>query len=197
MGWMRKRPGGVRVGVGMGGVRQVEDEWRFLRREQAKRPSRRHNKERRRRREGEERALSKQGPLFKVEGSGGDDAMDAENRIDVRRRGQGTAARNTGDGVKQPLPCIQMTSPAQDHLLRTYTRSLSLDQSDQHDQLGTDLKDQVGAEVSLFCWSFLDWHALCVPPQTPTLHTFSSTHSQKSMSLGDSLTRQEAVACED
>lgn len=42
----------------------------------AKRPSRRHNKERRRRREGEERALSKQGPLFKVEGSGGDDAMD-------------------------------------------------------------------------------------------------------------------------
>lgn len=33
MGWMRKRPGGVcvrvRVGVGMGGVRQVEDEWRF------------------------------------------------------------------------------------------------------------------------------------------------------------------------
>lgn len=48
------RPGGVRVGVGMGGVRQVEDVWRFLRREQAKRPSKRHNKERRRRREEEE-----------------------------------------------------------------------------------------------------------------------------------------------
>lgn len=90
-----------------------------------------------------------------------------------------------------------MTSPAQDHMLRTYTRSFSLDQSDQHDQLGTDLKDQVGAEVSLFCWSFLDWHALC-PSPNPTLHTLSSTYTfSKSMSLGDSLTRQEAVACED
>lgn len=37
--------------------------------------------------EAKRRVLLKQGPLFKVEGSGGDDAMDAENRIDVRRRG--------------------------------------------------------------------------------------------------------------